>query len=42
MATTGLTYLLDKSALTRIRTSDVVAKALHPLYVAQVVATCAT
>ncbi|MFI7113582.1 PIN domain-containing protein [Nonomuraea sp. NPDC050227] len=41
MATTGLTYLLDKSALTRIRTSDVVAKALHPLYVAQVVATCA-
>ncbi|MER6513029.1 PIN domain-containing protein [Nonomuraea sp. NPDC001636] len=41
MATTGLTYLLDKSALTRIRTSDVVARALHPLYAARVVATCA-
>ncbi|MEO3873527.1 PIN domain nuclease [Nonomuraea sp. B12E4] len=41
MATTGLMYLLDKSALARIRTSDVVAKALHPLYVARVVATCA-
>jgi predicted nucleic acid-binding protein len=34
-------YLLDKSALARIRTSEVVAKALHPLYTAQVVATCA-
>ncbi|RVX47230.1 hypothetical protein EDD27_10153 [Nonomuraea polychroma] len=33
-------YLLDKSALARIRTSDVVAKALHPLYAARVVATC--
>jgi predicted nucleic acid-binding protein len=33
-------YLLDKSALARIRTSEVVAKALHPLYAAQVVATC--
>ncbi|MGN9836625.1 PIN domain nuclease [Nonomuraea sp. H19] len=40
MATTGLMYLLDKSALARIRTSDVVAKALHPLYAARVVATC--
>jgi predicted nucleic acid-binding protein len=33
-------YLLDKSALARIRTSDVIAKALHPLYAARVVATC--
>lgn len=33
-------YLLDKSALARIRTSEVVAKALHPLYAAHVVATC--
>ncbi|WP_345557917.1 PIN domain-containing protein [Nonomuraea rosea] len=40
MATTGLMYLLDKSALGRIRTSDVVAKALYPLYAARVVATC--
>ncbi|NUP02724.1 MAG: PIN domain-containing protein [Nonomuraea sp.] len=40
MATTGLMYLLDKSALARIRTSDVVAKALHPLYAARTVATC--
>ncbi|TMR98091.1 PIN domain nuclease [Nonomuraea basaltis] len=40
MATTGLMYLLDKSALARIRTSDVIAKALHPLYAARVVATC--
>ncbi|MFB9623724.1 PIN domain nuclease [Nonomuraea helvata] len=41
MAATGVMYLLDKSALARIRTSDVVAKALHPLYAARVVATCA-
>lgn len=34
-------YLLDKSALARIRTSDVVAKALHPLFAARVIATCA-
>ncbi|MGP3914751.1 PIN domain nuclease [Nonomuraea sp. 10N515B] len=40
MATTGLMYLLDKSALARIRTSEVIAKALHPLYAARVVATC--
>ncbi len=33
-------YLLDKSALARIRTSDTVARALHPLFVAQVIATC--
>lgn len=33
-------YLLDKSALARIRTSDVVAKALHPLFAARVIATC--
>ncbi|MEU6777863.1 PIN domain nuclease [Nonomuraea angiospora] len=40
MATTGLMYLLDKSALARIRTSEVIAKALYPLYAARVVATC--
>ncbi|MEO3799045.1 PIN domain nuclease [Nonomuraea sp. B1E8] len=40
MATAGLMYLLDKSALARIRTSDAVAKALHPLYAARAVATC--
>ncbi|MFC4010652.1 PIN domain-containing protein [Nonomuraea purpurea] len=40
MATTGLMYLLDKSVLARIRTSDVVAKALYPLYAARAVATC--
>ncbi|KAB8197828.1 PIN domain-containing protein [Nonomuraea phyllanthi] len=40
MAATGVMYLLDKSALARMRTSDVVAKALYPLYVARVVATC--
>lgn len=33
-------YLLDKSALARIRTSDAIAKALYPLYAARVVATC--
>ncbi|NUW30355.1 PIN domain nuclease [Nonomuraea sp. SMC257] len=33
-------YLLDKSALARIRTSEVVAKALHPLFAARVIATC--
>ncbi|MEV0146656.1 MULTISPECIES: PIN domain nuclease [unclassified Nonomuraea] len=33
-------YLLDKSALARIRTSEVIAKALHPLFVARVIATC--
>lgn len=33
-------YLLDKSALARIRTSDVVAKALYPLYAARAIATC--
>jgi len=33
-------YLLDRSALGRIRTSDVVAQALRPLYAACVVATC--
>ncbi|MFG1941813.1 PIN domain nuclease [Nonomuraea sp. NPDC048826] len=40
MAATGVIYLLDTSALARIRTSEVVAKALHPLYAARVVATC--
>ncbi|WP_346110596.1 PIN domain-containing protein [Nonomuraea maheshkhaliensis] len=40
MATTGLMYLLDKSALARIRASDVIAKALQPLYAARAVATC--
>lgn len=33
-------YLLDKSALARIRVSDVVAKAIQPLYAARAVATC--
>lgn len=33
-------YLVDKSALARIRTSEIVAKAVHPLFVAQVIATC--
>ncbi|MEV0202490.1 PIN domain nuclease [Nonomuraea sp. NPDC050691] len=40
MSATGVIYLLDKSALARIRTSEVVAKALHPLFVARVIATC--
>ncbi|MEV4069470.1 PIN domain-containing protein [Nonomuraea fuscirosea] len=40
MATTGLMYLLDKSALARIRASEVIAKALQPLYAARAVATC--
>lgn len=33
-------YLLDKSALARIRVSEVIAKALQPLYAARAVATC--
>ena len=33
-------YLLDKSALARIRASEVIAKALQPLYAARAVATC--
>ncbi|MEV5890031.1 PIN domain-containing protein [Nonomuraea fuscirosea] len=40
MPTTGLMYLLDKSALARIRASEVIAKALQPLYAARAVATC--
>ncbi|PRX68149.1 hypothetical protein B0I32_103110 [Nonomuraea fuscirosea] len=33
-------YLLDKSALARIRASEVIAAALQPLYAARAVATC--
>lgn len=33
-------YLLDKSALARIRASEVIAKVLQPLYAARAVATC--
>ncbi|GAA3718653.1 hypothetical protein GCM10022224_100490 [Nonomuraea antimicrobica] len=40
VATTGLMYLLDRSALARIRVDDVIAKALQPLYAARAVATC--
>ncbi|MGW5153863.1 PIN domain-containing protein [Nonomuraea wenchangensis] len=34
-------YLIDKSALARLRTSEVVARALRPLFAARAVATCA-
>ncbi|MCP2362098.1 putative nucleic acid-binding protein [Nonomuraea thailandensis] len=40
MATTGLMYLLDRSALARIRVSEVISKALQPLFAARSVATC--
>ncbi len=33
-------YLADKSALARVRTSDLVAGALYPLFRTQVIATC--
>ncbi|MER7610877.1 PIN domain-containing protein [Nonomuraea wenchangensis] len=41
MVPPGRLYLIDKSALARLRTNEVVAGALRPLFAARAVATCA-